>query len=99
MHVDTMAAAIEAKFDAVMNQAFAPHACAYAGLVEQIDCALLENARADPRFRMLARLGFKNDGIDAFEMEQVREHQTGWPGADDTDLSAEASGHGQGHRY
>jgi hypothetical protein len=69
MHVDAMAAAIEAKLDTAMDQTLARHAGANAGFVEQIDCALLENARTDPLLRMLAGLGLNDDGLDAFEME------------------------------
>jgi hypothetical protein len=66
-----MAAAIETKFDAVMNQSFAPHAFADAGLVEQIHRALLQNARADSLLRVFAGLRFDDDGLDAFEMKQM----------------------------
>lgn len=69
--IETMTAAVEPHFDAVMDQSFAPHAFARAGLVEQIHRSLFENARADPRLAMLAGLSLDYDGMNSVQMQEV----------------------------
>ena len=46
MHVDAMASPLEAKLDAVMDQAFSPHAIAHARLIQQVHRSLLKNSGA-----------------------------------------------------
>ena len=83
---------VEAQFDAVMNQPFAPHALAHARFVEQIHRALFEHARADALLHVLARLALDHDRVDALQVEQVRENQAGRSGSDDADLRAKSRG-------
>jgi hypothetical protein len=86
VHVDPMPASVEAQFDSVMHQAFAPHTVADARFVEQIHRTLLQNPRADSRFHVLARLSLDYDGVDALEVEQMGEDQARRSGPDDADL-------------
>jgi hypothetical protein len=86
VHVDAMPAAVEAQFDSVMHQAFAPHPLAGARFVEQIHRALFQNPGADSRFHVLARLSLDYKGVDALQVEQVRENQARRSGSDDADL-------------
>jgi hypothetical protein len=57
MQVDAMPTAIEAEFDPAMNQAFAAHALADSGFVQQIHCALFQDARTNAILDMFASLG------------------------------------------
>jgi hypothetical protein len=71
-----------------MNQALALHSIADAHLREQIDGSAFENTRADALLAILARPVFENDALDALEMKEVREHEAGRPGSDDSNLRA-----------
>ena len=86
--IDTMALSGEAKFDTVVNQAFALHPFAHAHLREQIDGARLEHACANAFLAILAGSVFEHDGVDALEVEQMREYQPGGTGSDNSNLRA-----------
>ena len=60
--------------------------------VEQVDRALFENAGADALLHVLAALRLDHDGLDALQVEQVREQQAGRSGADDAHLRANGRG-------
>jgi hypothetical protein len=92
MHVDAMAATVEAQLDPVMNQTFAAHASANSGFVEQIHRALLENACPDPLLDMFAGLRLDDDGADALEVEQMGENEARRSGSKDADLGAKCRG-------
>ena len=83
-----MAAAAEAQFDAVMDQAESLHPLADASFVEQVDGSLFEQAGANPLFDILAAASLEHDGLDAIEVQQVREHQPRRPRPNDADLRA-----------
>lgn len=72
-HIDAMAAVIEAKFESMMYEAFAPHAFANACFIEEIDGALFENACADALFDVVAAASFQNDRFNSLKMQKVRE--------------------------
>ena len=59
------------------------------GVVQQVDGGLLEYAGADAFLGVLAGTQFNDDRLDAGEVEDVREHETGWTGADDANLGSE----------
>ncbi len=86
--IDAMAAAAEAQLDAVMGEAELLQPLADAGFNQQVDGALFEQAGANPLFDVLAAASFEHDGLDAREVEQMREHQARRSRADDADLSA-----------
>ena len=87
--IDAMAAAGEAQLDAMMGQAEARETLTDAGLFEQVDGALLEQAGADALFDIAAAASLEHDRFDAGKVQQVREHQACGPRADDADLCAE----------
>ena len=93
-HVDPMARAVEGKIDAFVPQPLAREPPADADLAHQIDRALLEHARAYPFDDVLPAAVFEDDRVDALEMQQLPEHQSGRASADDADLGA-GGGHGQ----
>src|SRR5579872_5791751 len=83
-----MAPAAEAQIDAVVPQALAHQALAYAGFDHEVDRGLLEHAGAHAAFNVFAAARLQDDGFDSLEMQEMREHQAGWAGSDDADLCA-----------
>ena len=86
--IDSMAAAAEAQFDAVMDQADALESLADAGFIQQIDGALFEHAGADALLDILAAASLEHDRLDAVEVQQMRKHQPRRSRSDDADLCA-----------
>ena len=84
--IDAMAAAAEAQFEAVMSQAESRQPLADAGLFEQVDGALFEQAGADALFDISAAASLEHDRLDAGKVQQMREHQARRSRADDADL-------------
>src|SRR5262245_49477877 len=68
--------------------ALALHARADAGLDQDIARPLLYQAGADAALDIVAAAVFQDDAVHALEVEKMRQHQPGGPGADDTDLCA-----------
>ncbi len=66
--IDTMAAPVEAQFNAIMHQTFTLKPLSYAHFGQKIDCALLQNAGAHTFFHVLAAAIFNHDGIDPVEI-------------------------------
>ena len=64
------------------------HALADAGLDQQIRGALFEHARAYARLDVLAAARFDDHRRDAFQVQEVSEHQAGGTGAHNADLRA-----------
>ncbi len=86
--VDAMAASLEADLDAGMNLPLAPHSLAEAGLVEQVDAALLEYAGAHAVLDIVAAAVLQDDRRDPLPRQEVRKKQSGRPRADDANLRA-----------
>ena len=86
VHIDAVALPVKAQLDAVMDQSLTAHALAHARGVQQIHGALFEDAGANAIFDILARLRFHYDGLDPFQMEQVRQQKTGRSRANDADF-------------
>ena len=93
LEVDAVTLAGEAQLDAVVAVPDGAHPVGRAGLVEDLDRALLEDAGADGRLDLLARAGVDHDRLDAGVREQVREQQACGAGADDRDAGADGVGH------
>ena len=87
-----MACPVEGEIDAVVPHPLARQPPADAGLAHQVDRPLLEHARAHALDDVLTAAVFEDDRVDAFEMQQLSEHQTGRARADDAYLGA--GGHG-----
>lgn len=77
VHIDAMALPVKTQLDAVMNQPLAAQALAHSRRVEQIHCALFEHSGAVALFHVLASLRLDYDGLNSFQMKQVREQKTG----------------------
>src|SRR5881392_3470042 len=83
-----MPRAINAQLDAVMRQTFALQARTDAGLHQQVDGALLQNAGANTRLDVLSGADFQNNGFDSLQLEKMGERQTGGTRSDNSDLRA-----------
>src|SRR6185436_2393403 len=81
-----VALAVEAQLDAVVDEALAVEPVGEPGVVEELDGALLEDARADAVLDVLAAARLEHDRVDSLEVEEVRKQQPGRLGPDDSDL-------------
>src|SRR5690606_29453233 len=63
--VDAVALAVEAQLDPAVDQPLGVQPLSDAGLVEQVDCTLLEYAGADAAQHVVAALAFEDDRVDA----------------------------------
>ena len=74
---DPVPLAVEAQFDAVVDEPLGVHPLAQADLVHQVHRALLEHAGAHALLDVLAVLGLEDHGLDPAQLEQPAEHQAG----------------------
>jgi hypothetical protein len=77
----------KAQFDAVMRDSFASQPGPQALGTQQINRTLFEHTCPDALLDVLATARLQDDGINIFEVQQVRKQQAGWPGPDDPNLS------------
>ena len=89
--IDVVQGAAEAEIDAVVEHAFALHARAHADLDQEVARPLLDQSGADAALDIVAAAVLQHDGLDARQMQEMRQHQPGRPGADDTDLRAHSA--------
>ena len=89
-HVDVMPGAIERDVHAVVTQPLSMQSLTEADVVHQIHCALFEHTGSDAFDDVVLAAGLHDDGVDAVPVQQVAEHESRRPGADDPDLCAEA---------
>ncbi len=73
VHVDGMAGAAKHQLDAVMRGAALVYAGPDAGLAQQIDRDLLEDARPDAAEHVVAALALDDDVVDARLAQQLAE--------------------------
>ena len=85
---DAVPLACELQLDAVMDEALALQALARAGLDEEVDDRLLEDARADACLDVLAAPVFEDHRVDVLAVQEVSERESGRACADDPDLRA-----------
>ena len=57
-----------------------------AGVAQEVDRPLLQDARADPPLDVVAAAALQDDRLDALAGEKLGERQAGGAGADDADL-------------
>ncbi len=88
LEVNPMAMPAETQKDAVMKQTLAHHALAYAHLVQYVNGLMFQNAGAHPALDVLTALGLQHDGLDAAQVQEVREQQSGRTGANNCNLGA-----------
>ena len=74
------------QLDAVVHRAFGFHTLAHAGLGQQVDRDLFQDAGADAAQHVVAALTLDDDVVDAGFVQQLTEQQARWAGADDGDL-------------
>jgi hypothetical protein len=86
LEVDPVPLPIELDPDTRVYLAFAAHPVADARLDQQFGRSLLEHAGPDPRFDVLAAAVLDHDRLDALQVKEMGERQTGRAGADDPDL-------------
>lgn len=86
--VDVVPDPVEQQVDAMVAQALALQALAHAGCHQQVDRPLLQHARPDASFHVLAAAVLDDHGIDTGAAQQMTQQQACRPGADDRDLGA-----------
>ena len=86
--IDVVQGTTEREINAVVEHAFVLHARADAGFDEQVARPLLDEPGTDAALDIVAAAVFQDHTLDARAVEQMREHQPGGPGPDDTDLRA-----------
>ena len=86
--IDVVQGAAEGEMNSVVEHAFALHARADAGFDEEVARPLLDQTGADAALDVVAAAVFQDHALHALEVEQMRQHQPGGPGADDADLGA-----------
>ncbi len=72
----------------VVQNAFALHARADAGIDQQIGGPMLDQPGANTVLDVIAAAVLDDDAIDAGKMQKPRQHQARRPRSDDADLSA-----------
>ena len=88
--IKVMVLAAEAHIDAAVHQAFAHHALAEPGRIEQIDGAVFQDAGANAPLAIFARPRLDDHRFDPGAMEQMREHETCRSRPNDSNLSVHA---------
>ena len=67
----------------MVEQALALQALADAGFDQEVACPMLDQPGADSAFDIGTAAALQDDRLDAFEMQEMRQHQPGRPGPDD----------------
>ena len=88
LEIDAVPHALDAELRSVVHEAVAMHAGTDAGLVDEIDRDLLDDAGANATEHILGRMPLEYDVVDVVLMQQLAKEQAGGAGADDCDLSA-----------
>ena len=83
-----MAPAVEGQLHALVDQPLAREPVADAGLGQQIDGALLQQAGADAGAQILGVAPLQHHAVDAGEPQQPRQQQPRRPAADNSNLCA-----------
>ena len=83
--------AVEAQRGSGMNQPFLRDASADSKAMHQLDGSLFEYSGPHPAFDVFAAALLEHHDVDTRRMQDVREEQPGWPGADDSHLYPHAS--------
>src|ERR1019366_5562919 len=86
LEIDAMADAAELNFGSIMDQAFVAHTHAGAGLLDQCNRALLENARPNAAAHIILGLLLKNNRINSGPVQQLTQQETGRARPYDDDL-------------
>src|SRR5579883_176876 len=87
---DALASPVNADLHALVHKAVLVHARADAGLVEQINGGLLDDAGADSPLNVFCGLPFEDDVVDAVLVQELSEQQSRRARSDNHDLCAHA---------
>ena len=91
LEIDVVQRAVEAEVDAVVEQALALQPLADAGIDQEVARPVLDQPGADAALDIGAAAVLQDDRLDAFEMQEMRQHQPGRPGTDDPHLRSHPS--------
>ena len=89
--IDVAQRAVEAEMNAVVEHRLALHALADAGLDQEVGRPLFQEAGANAALDVVAAAVLQDDGFDAREVQQMRQHQPRGAGSDDPDWRAHSS--------
>jgi hypothetical protein len=89
--VDLVERAVETEMNAIVREPLALHALAHTGVDQEIARPLLDQPGADAALDIVAAAILNDDGVDALEMQKMREHEAGGPGTDNSDLCTHCS--------
>ena len=84
--IDPVPPPLEADVEAVMPQTGPSEPCTDAHRVQQVHCALLENAGPHSIDHVVTAAVLDDDRIDAIEVKEMTQQQPGRTGANDSDL-------------
>lgn len=79
MHIDPVTLAIEEELDAFMGMPFPHQTLADARRLHEVNRTLLKYAGSDRLLDFFAAAIFNDDRFDSLKMQQVGEHESGWP--------------------
>ena len=86
LEVEPVDVAVDADIDSPMRQAFALHARADTRLNQQVRRPMLHQPGADAVIDVLFAAVLDDDGLDALQVQEPRQHQAGGARSDDADL-------------
>jgi hypothetical protein len=86
--VDPVQLPAEGEVDPVVDEPVAAQPVTHAGLGHQVHGALFQHPGLDGLLDVVAGAQVDHHGLDPAQVQQVRQHQPGGPGADDSDLYA-----------
>src|SRR3954471_20690257 len=90
--IDVVQRAAKAQMDAVVRHALALHSLADAAVDQQVARPLLDQTSADAALDIRTTAAFEDDRFDPVQVQEMRQHQSGGPSADDSDLRAHDHG-------
>ena len=90
VQIDPLHLAVVGDEEAFVDLAFAVHALAALRLAHQRGEAVLQHAGADAAEHVLAALPLQHDGVDALQVQQLRQQQPRRAAADDANLGLHA---------
>jgi hypothetical protein len=75
VHIDAVALPAETQFDPVVDHPFLLHPITDTRVGQHVNRVLLEHARPDSVFDVVAAAVLEHDRLDALKVQEVREHQ------------------------
>jgi hypothetical protein len=88
LEVDAVAGSTETQVDAAMLLPFPEHPVGHTRVDQQPDTVTLEDACPVGRLDLVGGAGVQHDRVDTRHMQQMRQHQSRRPAADDDHLGS-----------